>query len=284
MPKTTAQSADHRPPGLLRGIFARRGTWPWFELVLALLGSGVVLFIVAPLVGLFAASSWSEVSRAVAEREVRDSIRLTLTAAAAATAVCCAGGIPLAWLLARKRFPGRSLLVAVLDLPIVIPHSAAGIALLTVVGRQSLLGRLSGGGLVGTASGIAVAMAFVSLPFLINAAHEAFAAVPERLERAARTLGASPTRVFFTISLPMAWRGVLAGVILMWARGISEFGAVIIIAYHPMTTPVLVFQRFNDYGLAYARSASVLLIGICMAIFVVLRLLLAGRRGEDRRA
>lgn len=256
---------------------------PWFEMTLAMLGSGVVLFVVAPLLGLFAATSLSEVSQAIAEQEVADSIRLTLGAAAVATAVCCVGGVPLAWLLARKRFAGRALLIAVLDLPIVIPHSAAGIALLTLIGRRSLLGSW-GGGLVGTSAGIAVAMAFVSIPFLINAAHAAFAAVPERLEKAARTLGATPTRVFFTISLPMAWRGVLAGMILMWARGISEFGAVIIIAYHPMTTPVLVFQRFNDYGLAYARSAAVLLIGICMVLFVLLRLLLTTRRGRDERA
>jgi molybdate/tungstate transport system permease protein len=265
-------------------VLDRHDSWPWFELTLAVLSCGVVLLIIAPLVGLLAASSFSEVSQAAAEEEVRDSIRLTLLSALSATLICCASGIPLAWLLARKRFIGRALLIAVLDLPLVIPHSAAGIALLTVIGRQSFFGWLSGRGLVGTSAGISVAMAFVSLPFLINAAHEAFAAVPERLERAARTLGASPSRVFFTISLPMAWRGVLAGMILMWARGISEFGAVIIIAYHPMTTPVLVFQRFNDYGLSYARYAAVVLILICMVFFIVLRLLLAGRRGEDRRA
>jgi molybdate/tungstate transport system permease protein len=264
---------------------SNRGSgWPWFELVLAMLGSGVVLLVVAPLIGLFVASSFLEVSQAIAEREVVDSIRLTLLAALAAAAVCCLGGIPLAWLLARKRFFGRSLLMAVLDLPIVIPHSAAGIALLTLIGRHSLVGSLTGGGLVGTTAGISVAMAFVSIPFLVNVAREAFAAVPERLERAARTLGASSSRVFFTISLPMAWRGVLAGAILMWARGISEFGAVIIITYHPITTPVLVFQRFNDYGLPYARAASVVLILICMVFFIALRLLLVGRRGEDDRA
>ncbi len=88
-----------------------------------------------------------------------------------------------------------------------------------------------------------------------------------------RSLGASPWRVFFTISLPIAWRDILSGMILMWGRGISEFGAVIIIAYHPMTTPVMVFQRFNDYGLAYARSVAVLLIIICVAIFVAVRFL-----------
>ena len=121
-------------------------------------------------------------------------------------------------------------------------------------------------------AGIAVAMAFVSLPFLVNAAREGFIAVPVRLEKAARTLGASPARVFFTISLPLAWRGVLAGMILMWARGISEFGAVVIVAYYPMTTPVLIFQRFNDFGLASARSAAVLLILVCVIIFIALRM------------
>ena len=86
-------------------------------------------------------------------------------------------------------------------------------------------------------------------------------------------MGASRWHVFFTISLPLAWRGILSGMILMWARGISEFGAVVIIAYHPMTTPVMVFQRFNDYGLSYARSVAVLLILICVSLFFVFRLL-----------
>jgi molybdate/tungstate transport system permease protein len=110
-----------------------------------------------------------------------------------------------------------------------------------------------------------------------------FEAVPERLEKVARTLGASPRRAFFTIALPMAWRGILSGMILMWARGISEFGAVIIIAYYPMTTPVLIFQRFNDYGLPHARSAAVLLILISIAIFAVLRFLGRERRREEKR-
>jgi len=135
--------------------------------------------------------------------------------------------------------------------------------------------------LTGTTAGISVAMAFVSLPFLVNAARQAFLGVDQRLEKAARTLGASPSRVFFTISLPLAWRGILSGMILMWARGISEFGAVVIIAYHPMTTPVMVFQRFNDFGLNYARSVAVLLIIICVSLFVVLRLFSARLKTEE---
>jgi molybdate/tungstate transport system permease protein len=93
------------------------------------------------------------------------------------------------------------------------------------------------------------------------------------VEQAARTLGASPRQVFFTVALPLGWRSILTGMTLMWARGISEFGAVVIIAYHPMTTPVLVYQRLNDFGLSYARAAAVLLVLITVAIFIALRLL-----------
>ena len=255
----------------------------WFNIILTLLGSCVILFVIAPLVSMIFATSTTELSTAAAEKEVLQSIKLTLTAAFFATIVSALAGIPLAYLLAKKNFFARSILLAVIDLPIIIPHSAAGIALLTIIGRQSFLGRLFGDGLTGTVAGISVAMAFVSVPFLVNASRQAFAAVPVRLEKAATTLGASPCRVFFTISLPLAWRGILSGMILMWARGISEFGAVVIIAYHPMTTPVMVFQRFNDYGLAHARSAAVLLIAICVAIFAILRYIGRERRDQEPR-
>ena len=259
------------------------GGMGWFGWVLTALGGCVLLFIVAPLASIVLATSVGNLTGAAADREVLASIRLTLTAAFFATAASAVAGIPLAYMLARKRFRGRTVLMAVVDLPVIIPHSAAGIALLAVIGRHSFLGKLLGEGLTGTVAGISVAMAFVSVPFLINAARDAFAAVPERLERAARTLGASPGRVFFTISVPLAWRGIVSGMILMWARGISEFGAVVIIAYHPMTTPVMVFQRFNDHGLAYARSVAVLLILICVGLFFALRLFSGSgaRESED---
>ena len=259
---------------------AHRYRTSWFSLIFAALGSCVLLFIIAPLLSLVLSSSFGELSQAVLDTEVTQSIRLTLAAALTATLACTLIGVPLAYLLARKAFFGKTALLAIIDLPIIIPHSAAGIALLSVIGRRSLLGSVTGG-LMGTFAGIAVAMAFVSVPFLINAAHAGFIAVPERLENAARTLGASPGRVFFTIALPMAWRDILSGMILMWARGISEFGAVIIIAYHPMTTPVMVFQRFSDYGLAHARSVAVLLILICVTIFAVIRFLARYRRMQE---
>jgi molybdate/tungstate transport system permease protein len=116
-------------------------------------------------------------------------------------------------------------------------------------------------------------MAFVSIPFLINSARDGFEGVPVRLEKAALNLGASSLRVFFTISLPLAWRNIVSGLILMFARGMSEFGAVVIVAYHPMVTPVLIYERFGAFGLKYARPVSVLFIGICLLVFVILRLL-----------
>lgn len=255
-----------------------------FGVILTLLGSVVILFIVAPLIHIVLATSISDLNEAAIDRQVLESIQLTLTAAFFSTVISAISGIPLAYLLARKNFFGRAAILAIIDLPVIIPHSAAGIALLTVIGRQSLLGHVLGDSLVGTAAGISVAMAFVSLPFLINAARDAFAAVPEELEKVARTLGAYPWYVFFTISLPLAWRGILSGMILMWARGISEFGAVVIIAYHPMTTPVMVFQRFNDYGLRHARSVAVLLILICVSLFLVFRLLNNWKRQEPSDA
>jgi molybdate/tungstate transport system permease protein len=256
----------------------------WFQLVLSLLGSLLLLLVVAPLLGLVLTSSPAELGEAASDPEVIGSIQLTLMAALLATVACTITGVPLAYLLARRRFLGRSLLLAIIDLPIIIPHTAAGIALLTVLGRQSSFGAWLdslGIGVVGRISGIAAAMAFVSLPFLVNAARDGFEAVPVRLEKVARTLGAPPHRVFFSISLPMTWRSILSGFVMMWGRGISEFGAVIIIAYHPMTTPVMVYQRLNDYGLASARAVAVLLVLVCVLLFAVLRLL--ARAGDRDR-
>ena len=253
-----------------------------FQLVLALVGSSVVLLVIAPLVGMVVATSFGDLAAAARDQQVLESLRLTLTAAFWATVACSIGGVPLAWLLARRRFRGRSLLLAVLDLPIVVPHVAAGVALLTVLGRHSLVGRVTDGGLVGTTVGIGVAMAFVSLPFLLNSAREGFETIPVRIEDAARSLGATPRAVFFTIALPLAWRSIVTGMTLMWARGISEFGAVVIIAYHPMTTPVLVYQRLNDFGLDSARAAAVLLVLVCVVIFVGLRLLARPPRSNHR--
>jgi molybdate/tungstate transport system permease protein len=192
------------------------------------------------------------------------------------TLIFAFAAIPLAYLLARKKFSGKKLITGIIDLPVVIPHSAAGIAILGFVSRDTVLGKMGsavGLNFVGNPAGIIVAMSFVSIPYLINAARDGFTGVPVRLEKAALTLGASPARVFFTVSLPLAWRNIVTGLILMFARGMSEFGAVIVVAYHPMITPVLIYERFGSFGLKYARPVSVLFILISLSVFIILRLL-----------
>jgi len=246
-----------------------------FNWILLLLSSLILLFILAPLAGLFLHTSGSDLLDTVKDKEVQESIWLTLWISFAATLLFAIGAIPLAWLLARKKFPLKNVIQGIIDLPVVLPHTAAGIAILGFISREGFLGKAAdtvGLSLINNPAGIALAMAFVSLPFMINSARDGFAAVPERLEKAALTLGASRSRMFFTISLPLAWRSIMTGFIMMFARGMSEFGAVVIVAYHPMIAPVLIYDRFSSFGLKYARPASVLFIIVALAVFLALRL------------
>lgn len=265
-------------------VSTKIGTDP-FSLLFCALGGLVLLFIIAPLASMCIQSSGPEFVETLQDREVQSSILLTLATSMAATLVFSVAAIPFAYVLARKDFPLKGLVSGIIDLPIVIPHSAAGIALFGVASRSGFLGKaagLIGLSFIGTSAGIALAMAFVSLPFLVNAARDGFAAVPVRLEKAALNLGASPLRVFFTVSLPLAWRPILSGLILMWARGMSEFGAVLIIAYHPMVTPILIWERFGQFGLKYARPVAVVFIAICLFFFVIFRFLARGRQYAQR--
>lgn len=240
------------------------------------MGGLVLLFIIAPLAGLFLNTTPNDLFETSKENEVIKSIWLTLWTAMLGTVIFAIAAIPFAYMLARKEFRFKRLVLGIIDLPIVIPHSAAGIAILGFISRDSVVGKAAstvGLDFVGHPAGIAIAMAFVSIPFLINAARDGFEAVPVRLENAALNLGASPFRVFFTISLPLAWRNIVSGLIMMFARGMSEFGAVVIVAYHPMTTPVLIFDRFGSFGLKYARPVAVLFIIVSLIFFIILRLL-----------
>ena len=252
-----------------------------FKVAMWGLGAVLLLIVVVPLLRMILAADPTVLKAAVTDSEVMGSILLTLRCALWATLVCALFGIPLAYMLARRHFPGRGLVQGIIDLPVMIPHTAAGIALLMVYGRAFLVGKAFasvGVSFVGTEAGISLAMAFVSLPFLVNAAREGFLSFDPRLERVARTLGASPWKVFFRVSLSLSWRSILSGGIMMWARGISEFGAVIVLAYHPMTAPVLIWERFESYGLKYARPVAVVLILLCLIIFAALRSIAAKRK------
>ena len=255
------------------------------SLLFAALGGAVLLFIIAPLVSLCLSCSLPELAETAKDNEVQASIWLTLWTSMAATVIFAVSAIPFAHLLARRDFPLKGLVSGIIDLPVVIPHVAAGLALLTVVSRGSPLGETAGKfgiSFFGNSLAVMLAMAFVSVPYLINSARDGFAAVPERLEKAALSLGASPLRVFLTVSVPLAARAIASGMIMMWARGMSEFGAVMIIAYRPMITPVLIFERFSAFGLKYAQTVAVLFIAVCLVFFVVLRLLAGGKKDAQR--
>lgn len=242
----------------------------------SILGGLVLLFLLAPLVRILFDTSLDQYFTTIQDREVTQSIGRTLWISFLTTVLFAIGGIPLAYLLARKKFRGKSLVQAVIDLPVVIPHSAAGIALLGFVSRDSVVGKIAdqiGLDFVGHPAGIAIAMAFVSVPFLINSARDGFQMVPVRLEKTSLVLGASGLRTFLTISIPLAGRSVVSGLVMMFARGLSEFGAIVIIAYHPMVTPVLIWERFGAFGLKYAQPVAAVFILVCLLIFIALRLL-----------
>ncbi len=242
----------------------------------SILGGLILLFIIGPILGMLLAVTPLQFIETVNDSEVTHSLGLTITISGLTTLFFAVAAVPFAYILARKNFPLKGLVSGIIDLPIVIPHTAAGIAVLGIISRDTALGQLAeslGISFVGHPLGIGLAMAFVSVPFLINAAHDGFKAVPIRMEQAALALNASPLRVFFSISLPLARRHIVSGLVMMFARGMSEFGAVVIVAYHPMITPVLIYERFGTFGLQYARPVSILFILVSIIIFIAIRLL-----------
>jgi molybdate/tungstate transport system permease protein len=255
--------------------------WRPFDLTLTVLGGLLVLFVVLPLGGILLTLSPRQFGLALVDSEVLRAVGVTVLAAAVATILALFTGVPLAFLLARRRFAGKSLIEALINLPIVLPHTAAGVALLLVWGRRGLVGRWLtplGAVLTDNLGGIVVGMLFVSLPFLVNMSREAFALIDDELERVALIDGATPWQAFWLISLPLAWRGIFGGALTMWARGMSEFGAVVILAYHPKTAPVLVYERFQGFGLDAAQPVAVLVILAALVVFGVLWLVV---RGQD---
>lgn len=240
------------------------------------LGLLILSFVFIPLIKTIFSSDPKILLGTFLEEEVRSCILFTLYAGLIATLVGLLLGVPLAYVLARFDFPGKRFIEGVIDVPIVVPHIAAGVALLFVFGREFLLGKIFhflGIDFLGATPGVVIAMLFVSVPFLINSAKEGFKAVDPRQEKVARTLGASPWQAFFRISLPLARRSIFSGAVMAWARGMSEFAAVIIIAYHPMVISTLIYERFAGYGLAYSQPITAIAILIFLLIFVGLRII-----------
>lgn len=244
-----------------------------FNITLVVLGFIIVFFLSVPILKMFLGVGSEKLLETIKDGEVLDSIWLTMKVSAWAMVFVLFTGLPLAYLIARYDFYGRSFIEALVDIPIMIPHTAAGIALLTTF-SDTLLGdffKFFGIEFVGTEYGIMIAMMFLSAPFLINSAKDGFRKVDVKLEKVARTLGASPISVFFRITIPNAKKDIINGALMMWSRGLGEFGAVVILVYHPMTTPVLIFDRFNSYGLSFSAPVAAVIIAFSVVVFLIVR-------------
>ncbi len=247
--------------------------------VVAVLSSLFLIFILAPVIGLVSAGGRRGLASLLTDHELRASLLLTVVTATIATILGVLGATPIAYLLARRSFPGRAVLGAMLDLPIVIPHSVAGIALLLVLGRGSPIGSVlyaAGLRVAGSPVGIVCAMLFVSAPLYVSAARETFARVDVRYEWVARTLGDDAWRAFRRVTLPLSARGLTAAAVVMWARAVSEFGAIVILTYNPKVVSVLSYDRFSGFGLSEALPVAAVLVILALVPLAALRALRAG--------
>jgi molybdate/tungstate transport system permease protein len=236
----------------------------------------ILAFILLPLIQMLTAPSFSMLKETIQDKDVVRSIWLSIYTAGLAALIAFIFGTPLAYILARSNFRGKHLIESIIDLPIVIPHPVVGIAILSVAGKNHWLGQFFGElgiRIMGSVTGIVVVLTFVGLPFYVNAVKNGFENISPRLENVSRSLGASMFSTFSRITFPLAWRSMLIGIIMCSARAISEFGAVVVVAYHPMIAPVLLYERFESYGLKYSQPVAVWLVSICLTLFLILRIL-----------
>lgn len=255
---------------------AIRRPWSVAPVLTATATSVFLLFVLLPVGTLVSRGGWAGIQRLATDGELRGALWLTAWCATLATALGVLIGTPAGWVLARREFRGKALLAAAIDLPLVLPHPVAGIALVLLLGKDSPLGQALGAvGLrvVSSPLGIMLAMAFVSVSLFVSAARETFARIDRRYESVAQTLGDTPARAFRRVTLPLASRGLVAGATVMWARAVSEFGAVVILAHTPQTISVLSYDRFTTYGLTEALPVAAALVLLALLPLALLRAL-----------
>ena len=237
-----------------------------------------VAFLVLPLVGLLVRTPWSELGAQLAAPGVGEALRLSLVSATLATGLSLLLGVPLAWVLARSRARGRSVLRALVTVPLVLPPVVGGVALLLLLGRNGVLGRpldaLTGITVPFTPAAVVLAEAFVALPFLVLAVEGALRGADTRYEEVAATLGGTRWHVFRTVTLPLVAPGVAAGAVLAWARALGEFGATITFAGsfpgRTQTMPLAVYLALETDPEA-AIALSVVLLAVCVLVLATLR-------------
>jgi len=237
-----------------------------------------VAFLVLPLVGLLVRAPWSALGEQLTAPGVGQALRLSLLSATAATAVSLVLGVPLAWVLARSRIRGRTVLRALVTVPLVLPPVVGGVALFLVLGRQGIVGSWLDGTfgitIPFTTAAVVIAQTFVAMPFLVVSVEGALRAADARFEDVAATLGADRWTTFRRVTLPMVAPGVAAGAVLCWARALGEFGATITFAGNfPGTTqtmPTAVYLALQSEPEA-AVVLSLVLLAVSLAMLLLLR-------------
>jgi molybdate/tungstate transport system permease protein len=256
-------------------IQLRRRRQQRFVVVFMVVGLALLLAVIFPLLYLCFQSAPQTLLVTLREGDFQRALLNSLATSTATTLIVLLFGVPLAYALARSEFRGKEIINSLIDLPIIIPQTVVGIALLVLMGPKTPVGQFMserlGLSISGTYLGIIACQIFVSCPFLIRSAMNAFQDMGPQLENVSRTLGASPASTFFRVSLPLASGAIFNGCILTWSRAISEVGSIMVLAYHPFTVSIYTHDTFVQYGLEEARPISVLLVIICLWGFLVLR-------------
>ncbi|MCA0145677.1 ABC transporter permease [Blastococcus sp. LR1] len=245
-----------------------------------------VLFLTLPLAGLLIRTPWSQLGTQLTAPGVGQALRLSLVSATLATGLSLLLGVPLAWVLARSRARGRTVLRALVTVPLMLPPVVGGVALFLVLGRQGIVGswldQAFGLTIPFTTTAVVIAETFVAMPFLVISVEGALRAADARFEDVAATLGAGRWTTFRRVTLPLVAPGIAAGAVLCWARALGEFGATITFAGNfPGTTQTmplsvyLALQRDPDAAIVL----SVLLLGVSLATLLLLRDRWLGRAG-----
>lgn len=259
-------------------MFSIKATLPSRTAVL-FLGVGLILLflVLFPIAVMMLGENPYNLFNVFKNPDIIQSLVRTIYTATIATVLLALMGIPLAYAISRLEFKGKAILLSLIDIPIVIPQSVAGIALLTVFGKQQIIGNFLyhylGIRFDGAILGIIIAQMFVAMPFILKTAIAAFDAVPLKYELAARNLGANSMHTFRRIAFPLAGRGIFLGAVIAWARAAGEFGAVFFIAASPETAPISVYTRFMSMGLSETAPLVSILLLFSVIMFFLLQLI-----------
>ena len=260
----------------------RSGWKLWYSLpalLVVLFFSLIVLFVSLPIISLFVKTSPDSFLRSLDAPFVLDALRLSIITSVATTLIVIIFGTPVAFVNARYRYPGKELIDTIIDLPVVIPPAVAGIALLMAFGRRGVLGQylnLFDVTIAFTTIAVIMAQVFVASPFYIRQARTSFEDVDRSYEHAARTLGATPLRTFFLVTVPIALNGLISGAIMTWARALGEFGATIMFAGNfqgvTQTMPLAIYTAMQG-DLDASLILSIILVIISFAVIAAVKIL-----------